>query len=540
MTTDKIYWPGDPAAPEGAKVLRPAQVEAIMRTMAEPTRAAVWGSEMDTGKTVCAIEFMLRMGFQRVLVVGVKDTYQQWADRLAAQSDGAAVLLRIDDSAAGKRNFKALISGEPGLYFGGSQYLAAQDWERLPTTDEQGQPIWERKRSTNEVVTRVPTKAEPIGPRLYPKQEMRRHHVKVYSKMAPLDALIVDEVHVVANRKTNGNGTLKILEGKKGGPQPFKLGMSGTFVGNRFENAWGVTSWAWPSFIDNSFIRWRAEWCALTTPYGKGGEPVTDGSGRPVLVVTGERNPGQFVKSLPCYIRLPDPLGPAPEPFVFEVPMLPQQKLDYEALEEDGLVWLRSHTRLEPLVTNLPIAKRTRLRTAALGTMSFDAEGEIVFDEHTESTKLWALRQVLDDERFRGRQVSVYTHSKQFAKILVERMQAAGYDARLWTGDVQSKQRDKLKAGWLASEFQYLVSVITSFSTGLDGFQNVCNRVVWVSEEDDNVANMQAIKRYWRSGNPAMLADFMHVKLVSEGTLETDVRLNNIEKTDVMRRTLAA
>ena len=82
------------------------------------------------------------------------------------------------------------------------------------------------------------------------------------------------------------------------------------------------------------------------------------------------------------------------------------------------------------------------------------------------------------------------------------------------------------------------MSTIQSFSTGLDMFQSVCNRVVWVSESDNNMLNNQAIKRYYRSGFPELLADFQHVKIVARNTYDDGVLGRNVLETLAMHASL--
>lgn len=514
--SEKIYRVGDPEAPEGAYFLRPEQEASIRRMMAEPTHAVCNASEMDTGKTAITAEFIVRMGLERVLYGGVKDTYSQWASRLAAQSDGAIRLLRIDSTKQGQANFAALLAGEPGHFFVGAQYLTSKDWHYEDKRDETGALVYVKDKKTG-----LPTD----------KVEKIRYHDFIYKKMRPLDLMVFDEVHMVANRKSLGARTLKTI------PTDWKIALSGTWVGNRFENAQTVSGWLWPDLIDPNASRWRAEWCATETPKRRGGMPVLDKRGNPIQLVTGEKEPGKFVSTLPCYIRLESEVK-VPDPEVVVVPLLPQQRADYEALEEDGLVWLQAHPNLEPLVTSLPITKRLRLRQVTLGVVSWTHDGKIDFAYDTQSTKLYALRGVLDRPEWTGRQVGIYVNSKKFAKVVVARMRAAGYNAVEWSGDISSKRREGIKKAWLAGEITYLVSVIRSFSTGLDEYQFVCNRVVWLAEDDNNTANQQAIKRYCRTGDPVMLADFRHVKIVAENTLDAGIHFGNIAKTERMRATI--
>jgi hypothetical protein len=84
---------------------------------------------------------------------------------------------------------------------------------------------------------------------------------------------------------------------------------------------------------------------------------------------------------------------------------------------------------------------------------------------------------------------------------------------------------------------QYLVSTIQSFSTGLDGFQTICNKDVWLSESDNNVLNNQVIKRYCRSGRAE---GFTHVKILALDTYDVGVFSQNTQETLAMKASMNA
>jgi hypothetical protein len=487
------------------------------------THGIINASNMDTGKTLQAAEVVIRMGFQRVLYIGVKDTYDQWADRLEAQSDGAIALRRMDATKPGLLAWKDFVDGLPGMYFCGSQYLTAQDWEARQVIDENGHKMWKEDENGERILKR----GEPV-PVTKQHHKMIFHRVKM--KVNPLDLVVFDEIHVVANRKSVGRKTLVTL------PTKNKLGMSGTIVGNKFENFWSISKWVWPELIDGSFDRWSDVWCESKQVIGPGGIPLVNKIGKAVVKMTGEVMEGEFVKTLPCYVRLDGELKvPAPE--IVEVDLLPEQQADYEDLERDMMVWLETPAgQRATLVADLPITLRTRLRTATLGVMSLDdAAGKVYFADDTKSTKLHALRGIVDRPDWVGQQVGIYCDSKQFVKVTVKRMRAQGYDAVEWSGDVVSTGRTEIKRKFLAGEIQYLVSVIPAFSTGLDGFQAVCNRVIWLSESDNNMQNLQAIKRYFRSGRKD---GFQHVKIVARGSYDGGIMSRNVMETLSMHATL--
>lgn len=503
----------------------------IQRILSEPTKAILDASDVGAGKTLITSEVATRAGWTRVLVVGIKDTFAQWAERLSLQSDGAIVMRRIDGTVKGKAAFAALLAGEDGYYFIGSQMLQAQDWTRVFPKDQNGRRIVKIVKSTNQAVVKA---SKAIGPQLVPVFETKRKHLFTYRKMRQLDALIYDEAHTGANRKSNTIGTIRTI------PTEWRLALSATFYGNKFEHAHTLTRWLWPDvknaegdyLIDPRVYAWRDQWCVT--------EEKFVGREKPVVSVLGERVPGAFVATLPCYLRI-EAKDQAPAPEILRVPLSAEEWAMYSQMEEEGVMWLDSHGGLEPLVANLPITKRTRLRTATLGTMAFDSEGEPHFALETRSSKLHALRFVLEREDFRGKPAVIFTHSKRFAIVAAERLNRAGFRTLLWTGDVPSKKRDELKAEFMAQvpgEPVYIVAVIESLSTGYDGLQNVCNRIIWLTESDSGKENHQALGRVFRQGGD--LENFKHVKIVAVDTVDEGVLSRNVVRSGLNKLTLAA
>ena len=348
----------------------------IQAFLEEETRAGLIGDDMGGGKMGQACEIVVRSGATRSLMIGVKETWEQYRDRLYTQSDGRYIARRIDSTKAGQIAYHDFLAGEDGHFFAGHQYLTAQDWVYLPVVDEDANPVWERKKSTGEIVT---VKNKVTG-EMEPKQEVQRKQLGTFRKMKPVDILIADEVHIYANRRAIGRKTLITIQSDR------KLGMSGTWYGNKFENAWSITRWLWGSLIEPNFYTWRRENCATKEVY------VSKDKTREV--VTGEKVEGSFVASLPCYFRHEMPKPPAPQKVY--VDLTPIQRAQYDELEADLLTWIKSHRGAAPLVADLPITLRQRLRTATLGEMSFGEGDELQFADDTVSAKLHALRGILD------------------------------------------------------------------------------------------------------------------------------------------------
>ena len=185
-------------------------------------------------------------------------------------------------------------------------------------------------------------------------------------------------------------------------------------------------------------------------------------------------------------------------------------------------MWIQDHHgNTDVLVADLPIVLRSRLRTATLGEISFEADGGLGFSFNTVSSKLFALRGVLDG--WGAQPVLILTDSKRFAKVTAARMKAAGFNAEEWSGDITTANRSVLKERFIAGEVQYLVAVIPAISTGIDGLQDVCSKIVWLSESENGMQNAQAVARIFRPGMTTKYGEFEHVKILARDTYDFHV-----------------
>lgn len=437
---------------------------------------------MGSGKTIMAALFGLEMDFRRVLIVGVKDTWDSWSERLAIESDGFQQMYRMDTTKKGQANIQRFLDGEPGYFFIGHALLTRRDWQQIE--DSRG------KRS-------VRTK---------------------FWESAAVDALFVDEIHLMSNRKSNGWKTLKSIRSE------WKLGLSGTWYGNQFENAWSVCRFLWGDLIDPSQARWAEEWCAKEHAYGKGGVKH--------VKYIGEKNPGEFVKTLPCYTRIDDGDRP-PAEIEVKVPLNDVQRYQYDEFENNMLVWLGEH----PLVADLPVTMRSRLRQITLATPSIrhavkggESVEEVYFDDDATSSKADAALDIAFSEF--GERIVHLTDSQRYASYFVKRLRAAGYVAEEWSGKVSTKERERIKKEFLDGKIDHLVAVIEAFSTGLDGFQKVCRRIIWHSKSDNGTSNDQAVMRIYRTGGDK--ENFKHWYIQAIGTKD-EGQYNNLLEAQLKR-----
>lgn len=565
----KVLYPTDPivlavialhgkesAEYEDLPVMRPDQIKAIERVRREmdldgnpeATGSALIGAGLGSGKTVITAEVILDMyaktsdaerGNLRVLIVGVRDAYGQWAEALRDQSDGALPPLRriMNTSKAGQAARADFMAGVPGIYYSGLELLRAGDWETKVG------PSWEMDESIKSLFPPgvVPDFTEP---------ERKRVQRRVYRKIRPPDLIISDESHKHSTRGTAGLKTIHTIPSRR------KIALSGTFYGDRFENAWATGRWLFPEardaddnwIVNPNFKVWLRQHAIVQKVFSKAGRPVKTPRGAQVTKVTGERVPGSFVKSLPCYVFIKTPVGPVPPSEIVKVELTGVELTQYRQMERQSLAWLKTETGAKkPLRADLPVTQRIRLRSATLGEMTlvpregYDEDGNelpptITFSPGCKSAKLAALHKVLHRPTWIGKKALILVHSKSFAKETARRI-AAKYPGQvvLKTGDTRPKDWDTDKARFMqpltgdpSQDVLYLVAVISAVGTATDGLQRECSKVVWLSEDEWETANIQGSNRVWRSG--VNMDEYESVKIVTDDTIDEEVMENNEKK----------
>lgn len=416
----------------------PEQVEIINSVVNEPTNAALIAAPLGSGKTLVSVEIVRALGLSTVLVLCPLNTRIGW-ERVVRNQELGLPTKRIESK---NSNFEALLAGEPGVYLVGWEYFRRLNW----------------------------LKAKP-------------------------DMVILDESHKAQSRKSLTWKTLKQLRPK------YRLALSATPSGNKFEGLYTTTTWLWPKHDPLPFWKWVAKWAKSEyNPYGQ------------MPKIVGERNPGAFVASLPCYHR-PEP---RPSEGVVErrvvVEMTPKMRKQYNQMEKDAITWLTDN---DAIVADLPVSKRVRLRQMALGTVTLSEDDEVSYAPDCESPKITALQEIIEET---DGPVLVFTHSRKFAEVVAARV---GDSAALWTGKTPHATREKyIETFGTPGGPQVLVAVIEALAEGVDGLQHRCHTEVWLSESDNGVANRQAEGRLHRTGQPYPVQRY---KIVSDDTIDEGV-----------------
>jgi len=443
----------------------PEQEQAIQRMVNEPTRAALNGSTMGAGKTLTGVEVAKRLNAQTILLIAPLGTRIGW--KVTFERQGVKLPFRwinsTDDGKAALADWEWQL---PGIYFVGVEYFVRLGWDG-------------NKRS------------------------------KVWSYIP--DIIMFDEAHRGQNRKSKTHRTL--VQVKCG----YKLAMSGTPTGNSFEGAWAVTRWLWPDKIDKSFHSWVGKWC----------DTVYDHFAPGNRKVIGEKIPGAFFNSLPCYVRIESDLDVGISEDIRYVELSAPQRKAYTQLEQSMITWVEGN----PLVVEFPITLRARLRQASLGMFSVDADGEVTFDNDCKSSKIDAMLEILKDD-WDGEPALILTDSRKFADVVVHRL---GERAAAWHGNVSQSERENRKKDFIDGNLDYIVAVTSAIAEGVDGLQHGTRNVLWLSRSDNRLLNEQAMARVMRQGQTK---EVRSVEIIALDTYDSGVLSSQVQSAIEMNKIL--
>ena len=468
-----------------------AQQEAAVEYMLRPESdgAALLAFDMGLGKTRTACMFAKEYGAQCVLIVVPLQTIEDWESTAQREYPDLDVKT-INSTKAGKTALADFEWRAPGIYLVTHQY-----WEKL---------AW---------------KTVPI-PKRSKKEEQRYRKVDSEQWAGANYLLIFDESHRSANVSSWTHRALMNIHSTV-----FKLSLSGTFMGDRFDGAYGATRWLWPhrtDIIPTDIFAWRKLYAE--TKYDRFA-PRNEKT-------VGELDEGAFVSELPCYIRMESDQPPAIAHEVW-VTLYPEQRRVYDELDDRMVAWINDN----PLVAEYSITKRIRQRqtTLAFPTIEFsvnektgDEDVEVWFSEDAESAKIDALHDFIDGKiQLEGLDVAddetllILTDSQKFARVLTKRLDTRYGEgsAREWSGKVTRKRRKEVKADFIEGNVRFLVGVQSAMGTGTDGLQYTDARiVVFMSRADRRIDNEQGVARLNRKGQQQ---EVHVVSFMAEDTIDT-------------------
>lgn len=409
----------------------------VDKFVSEGHKAGLFGYDMALGKTLTSTTLTIEVGAKRNLVVAPKNTFRGWAKAVHTQTEGEQELRWIKkDTKAGLKALEDYYAGKEGWYF----------------------VTWGLMRGGLLFETEV-------------------------------DMLIADEVHEIQN-KGGSDQNLQLGQIRS----EYRIGLSGTASGNKLAGIYGIISWLWPA-------RYKAYWPWLKKHF------LLAGFGHALTPIR-EKVPGTVTADLPFYVRrlkedhyadmIPEPYKPV---HVF-VDMSEKQKAIYDQFEKTSGAWLGEEEEDGFVFSQYSITKAMRLREIALGNpIMIEDNGNWVttFAEDTDSAKLDKLVEILSSPEFGDETAVVYTHSKKFIKVVVNRLNKLGITAREFTGDLTTRQKDK-NIDELGDKYRVLVATQASVGVGVDGLQHKSRNLIILSRDVKTINNTQGRDRLYRPG----------------------------------------
>lgn len=438
------------------------QEQAVVRMVAEPTKAALNASQYGVGKTIVTVEVARRLGGAVNLIICPVFTKLSWKNTILGQEPTAQVSM-ISSLKAGKQALEDLLNLKPGWYIVGREYF----------------------RSKQDLINKI------------------SHHI---------DFAAYDECQAFANHRGLSFKLMKHFKPK------YKMALSATPARNRFTGMWAIHQWLWPKLEGHaSFWTWVKDWCETEDDFFAG------------TAIKGEKNPGEFVKRLPCYIALEKDFGD-PEEFEISVELSARERSIYNQIEKTMIAWLEDN----PLVIKFPATKRIRLRQVTLGEIAYDPEkDEVYFPEDMKSTKYNTLVQVLKE--FPDEPMLVFVASQKYASVVTKKLQNDGFRAFEWSGAVSEKQREQIKQWFIDGEIDYIVATPASIGEGTDGLQHRARMMVWLERSDDGMVNEQAFRRLFRRGQERQVVS---LSIIAEDTYDRGQLSNLIDQRLAMNKSL--
>lgn len=303
------------------------------------------------------------------------------------------------------------------------------------------------------------------------------------------DMVVVDEVHRVANHRTQSFRAVKALRSKH------RLGLSGTPAGNKPVNIYGVLKFLNSDSVDRSFYRFADEFFVSEfNPFA---------ASRYARIYGGEKDPGALRDSMGdnwSAMRGSEVFGDLPPVNVQRVAcgMRHEQRRMYREFVNHRLAIMDGGASVASSAAVLD----GRLRQITLGPLRI-VDDSVEFEERG-SSKIDATLDILSDLPSDER-VILWCYSRKFMAPLRKRLADAGYGSVELSSDYRDEWRQFLKPDGP----RVLCAVIAAAAEGIDGLQSVCNTEVWLSEDNSVILNLQASARLNRKGQTKRVNRFL-------------------------------
>jgi SNF2 family DNA or RNA helicase len=196
------------------------------------------------------------------------------------------------------------------------------------------------------------------------------------------------------------------------------------------------------------------------------------------------------------------------------------------------VAWVGDHED-SPLVAGVVVAQLTRLSQMALATPELEtvtvrkrkkqSDGTVKIVDAEEvhvrliepSSKIDAVKEYISDNE--GKQILVYSSSKQACYLLHKSLQRAGISSEVLSGDTPDTHRKDMVQRFVANKFQVFIAVIQAAAEGVDGLQYATDTAIYLDRSWSTIKNKQSEDRLHRGGTK----DTVHIiDVMARSTLD--------------------
>lgn len=314
---------------------------------------------------------------------------------------------------------------------------------------------------------------------------------KGWSRIGPWDMVVCDESHRLANTATKQHRALMKV------PTDAKLSLTGSMIQNHPEEIYGRLRWMFPSVYKSKWRDWNNRFLSyIESGYGK----VLIG---PNLDRLDEMR--QELGVFTVYRRKSDELNlPPKQETEVRLDLTAKQRAAYDELAASYVAVLDSG---EHIVALEPVVLLTRLRQVATGLDLFS--GEVAESSKLDYT-VGAIRENPDDS------FVCFSWYKAAAYSLADRLEAAGIEAHVVTGDTSHKQRRDAIAEFQSGDGpRVFIGTISTLGESVNLHR--ANRGIMIDQSWNPAQNEQATDRYYRIGQTRSV---ITEKLVAKNTVD--------------------
>lgn len=291
--------------------------------------------------------------------------------------------------------------------------------------------------------------------------------------LGPYDLVVVDEVHRIANPKTQTTRALKKIKTKA------KLGLSGSIIQNHAEELFSPLQWMFPSVYR---ARWR-DWNDRYLDYVDGGYGKVFVGVKPDRLEQMQEELGVFM-----VYRTKDEVLDLPErtEITRKVQLSPAQRKAYDELRRTYATRLDSG---EVITATDGLTLLTKLRQVATGL-------DLVSGEIADSSKIDLALELIEDNPDEA--FVIFSWFKAAAYGLAERLTRKGNEPFVVTGDTPQRDRADYIARFQSGERQCFIGTLSTLGESVTLHR--ASNAIFLDRSYNPSTNGQAADRIHRIG----------------------------------------